>query len=169
MRRVALTAVLLSGALFASHASAAPTPQVTDPKGDYPVAGADIVSLTLSTVKKKTLVIALELAGPASPATPIPYAYQINFMAGSCDWRVNYFGANDEVSGGCRGDNSSAPSGVKINGNTLTFSVPTKGAFKLGTKITAFAIYSAPGGVLSGSGPGAAGDTATGDATYVVK
>ncbi len=166
MRRATLTAALLTGALFLPHASAAPEPQVTDPKGDYPIAGADIVSVTLKTEKKTKLVMTLELAGPAN--TPLPYAYQINFMAGACDWRANYFGAQDSISGGCRGDNASPPTDVKIAGNMMTFSVPAKGAFKLGTKITTFAVYSAPGGVLSGGGLALAGDTATSDKTYVV-
>ncbi|HVE62931.1 MAG TPA: hypothetical protein VNB94_03925 [Mycobacteriales bacterium] len=163
MRRTVLAAAIAVIALAAPHAGAAPKPQLTDPRGDYPVAGADIVSALFVTEKKTKLVVTVEFAGP--PNTPVPFAYQLRFSTDdNCTWRGNVFGVDGSSSGGCTGSNASPPA-VKISGNKIVFTMPAKGALKPGTELSDIAVSSTPGGALAGA-PG--GDTAATDAAYVV-
>jgi len=163
---LALTTVLASGAL------AAPKPQLTDPKGDYPVAGADIVSATLSTLPgaKGKLQIDLALA-----AAPTAYSYSVNFIAGDCSFAAIYYGHPAEgvfsKSGvGCRvAGSTSLPEGsFKIKGSTITFTVPLTGALKKGVTVTDITAGTAPSGMISGSVAAALGDNATTNATYKI-
>ena len=121
-----------SGAYAAqNHAGAAPKPkpQITDAKGDYPVASADIISATLSTVTegtKELLQIGLELA--AAPTTLVPYSYTVGFEVGGCSFRAVYFGhpsdALNRSAVGCVTGNTSVPEGkYTIKGSTITFTV----------------------------------------------
>lgn len=163
MRRTPLAAALLACVLVVPSAGAAPKPQLTDPKGDYPVAGGDLVSGLFVTEKKSKVVITLEFAGPVN--TPIPFAYQLTFATDdSCVWRGNYFGVNGSSSGGCATSNASPPT-VKASGNKIIFTIAAKGALKPGTELSDIRASSTPSSALAG-GPG--GDTGATDATYVV-
>ncbi|HVF20386.1 MAG TPA: hypothetical protein VNA14_09100 [Mycobacteriales bacterium] len=163
MRRMPIVVAVLSGLLVVPHAGAAPKPQLIDPKGDYPVAGADLVSALFVTEKKTKLVITLEFAGPVN--TPIPFGYQVTFTTDDgCTWRGNFFGTTGNSSGGCTTSNTSPPT-AKVAGNKIIFTVAAKGDLKPGTELSRIAASSTPGGGLAG-GPG--GDTGQTDATYIV-
>jgi len=160
MRRTLLALIAVT-ALAVPQAEAAPKPQLTDPKGDYPVAGADIVSALFTTVKGK-LVVTVELAG--SPSTPAPFAYQLRFSTDEgCNWRGNVF-YDGSSSGGCSGTDASPPA-VKASGNKLIFTMAAKGVLKPGIELSGLAVSTTPGGALAGA-PG--GDTGTTETTYVI-
>lgn len=165
MRRATVAAAVATLALIAPHAEAKPQQVLTDPKGDYPVAGADVISATFDTQGTK-LVVTLEYAAAAN--SPIPFSYQLQFTAGDCDWRGNYFGANNGTGGGCRGSDSDAPASVKVDGNKIVFTMAAKGKLQKGTKLTGINVNSSPGGVLAGGNSSVAGDSGATDATYVV-
>jgi hypothetical protein len=169
MRRSATVAALGAVAVLASQAGAAPKPQITDAKGDYPVAAGDIVSATLSTVQKglrEQLQIDLVLA--AAPSTSTPYSYAVGFTVGACNFRAIHYGhPADGVfskSGvGCSGGGTSLPEGsYKIKGSTITFTVPMTGALKRGAKATKLVADTQPSGAVSGGAVAALGDAATG-------
>lgn len=174
--RISRIAALLAIVVLASQAGAAPKPkpQLTDAKGDYPVASADIVSATLSTVPDGTgtlLQIDLTLAAP--PTTVTPYSYTVGFNVPGCQFRVVYFGhplkpvLNDSV-GGCLIKDTAVPHArYRIQDSTITFTVPMSGALKRGARATSLFADTEPSGVSS-EGTVATitfatfGDTATG-------
>jgi len=164
MRRAPLTVAAIAMSLvLAPAAEAKPRKVLTDPKGDYPAAGADVVSATFDTVKKTKLVVTIEFAG--APSTPVPFAYQLRFTSDeNCNWRGNYFGETFGSSGGCSTDDANPPT-VTVKGNTLVYTMAAKGALKPGTELSLIAVSSSPGGALAGA-PG--GDAAATDMTYVV-
>lgn len=163
MRRSAAFVALVVGVAVGSPAGAAPKPQLVDPKGDYPVAGADLVSALFVTQKKSKLVVAVEFADV--PNGQVPFAYQLRFTTDDgCNWRGNYFGETFGSSGGCAADDSSPPS-VTVKGKTIVFTMAAKGKLKPGTELSGIAVSSTPGGVLSGAGGGDSGET---DTTYVI-
>ncbi len=164
MRRTAAALALCAIAVLVPSAEAAPTPQLTDPAGDYPVAGADIVSGLFVTSKSK-LIVTIEFSD--APNGQIPYAYQLQFTAGDCDWRGNFFAEND-VSGGCRGSDSDAPVSATAKGNTVVFTMAAKGALKPGTTLTGINANNSIGGVLAGGGAENTGDRAETATTYTV-
>lgn len=165
MRRT-LLALIAVAALAVPHAGAANAPQVVDPKGDYPNAAADILSVLFETRGKSAMTITMELA--SAPNTPVPYSYQITFVAGDCDWRGHLFGAQGSVGGGCRDDDSAAPTGAKIDGNKVIFTVPAKGRLKPGTILTTLGANNSVGGASAGGASALTGDGATSDKTYKV-
>lgn len=151
-----------------SRAAPKPKPQLTDPKGDYPVASADIVSGTLSSVPdgtKTLLQIDLTLAAP--PTTLTPYSYTLGFTVPGCDFRAVYFGhplkgvLNDSVAG-CITGKAVPHARYRIQGSTITFTVPMSGALKRGVRATTLFAVTEPGGVSSASKLAMFGDTATG-------
>ena len=166
MRRATLVAAFALVALVAPAAQAKPQEVLTDPAGDYPASSADVISATFDTVNKTKLVVTLEYA--ATPNSQVPYSYQLQFTAGDCDWRGNYFGADSSVTGGCRGSDSDAPAKAEIKGSTLVFTMAAKGKLKPGTTLTGINVNSHPGGALSGGQGTVLGDTGTTDKTYVV-
>lgn len=168
--RVSRIAALLAIVVLASQAGAAPKPrpQLTDAKGDYPVASADIVSATLSSVPHVTetlLQIDLTLAAP--PRTVTPYSYTLGFTVPGCDFRVVYFGhpfrgvLNDSTAG-CITGNAVPHGRYSIEGSTITFTVPMSGALKRGARATNLFAVTEPGAYSSASMVGLFGDTATG-------
>lgn len=168
--RVLLTSVVVAAVVAgASTAGAAVAPQIADPKGDTPVAAADIVKGTLTVVKprKKAMTIALELA--AAPSTANPHTYSVTFTVADCSFRAAYYGHPFEgvftTSGvGCsvQGETSLPEGAVEVKGSTITWTVPMSAPVKPGAKVTALEAATEFSGVMSG-GPGqAVGDTATG-------
>lgn len=165
MRRLVVVAILAAVELGGS-AGAAPQPQLTDPKGDYPLAGGDLVSALFVTENKTKLVVTLEFAGPVD--TPIPSGYQLRFsIGGGCIWRGHYYGAygGSEASSqdGCAGPEANRPT-VTAHGNTVVFTLAAKGALKPGTVLTGITAVTNPGGVTAGGG----GDHGQTSKTYVV-
>jgi hypothetical protein len=154
-------------------ASPKPKPQLTDAKGDYPVASADIVSATLSSVPAGTqTLLRIDLTLAAPPMTVTPYSYTLGFIVSGCQYRVVYFGhpfrgvLNDSTAGCITGD--AVPHGrYSIEGSTITFTVPMSGALKRGARATDLFATTEPGAVSSAGTvatiPVATfGDTATG-------
>lgn len=169
MRRTISVAALAILALAATHAGAAPKPQLTDPKGDYAVeASADIVSATLSTIPKGTkeqLQIAVVFAAPIAGRPP--YTRTLGFTVGDCEFSAIHFGHgtpafSDNGVGCSSGDATTVAGTMKIKGSTITFLVPLTGALKRGAKVTDLHAATAPSGMLANSPLDLAGDTATG-------
>ncbi len=158
--------------LLASSALAAPKPQLTDPKGDHPVAAGDIISATLSTLKGGKGKLQIDLVVAAAPST---YSYSVNFVAGDCSFGAIYYGHPFEGvfsrSGiGCRiAGSTSLPEGsYKIKGSTITFLVPLAGDLKKGVTVTDITANTVPSGVISGGAAAMLGDQAETDTTYTI-
>ena len=168
MRRTVLATSLLALGLIAGSAGAAPKPQITDAKGDYPEASADIVSARLSTVPKGTkeqLQIDLVMAGAVTGSAP--YTRSVHFTVGDCSFSATHFGHGtpafaDNGVGCSSGDTTTVAGTMKIKGSTITFLVPMTGAIKRGAKVTDLRAATAPSGMLANSPLDNAGDTATG-------
>lgn len=168
MRRTTVVAAFAGVALLAPHADAAPKPQVKDAKGDYPVASADIVSATLSTIPKglkEQLQIDIVFAGPIAGSPP--YTRSLSFTVGGCQFAATHFGHgtpafNDNGVGCSSGDTTTTAGTMKIKGSTITFLVPMTGALKRGGKVTDLAVATAPLGMAAGTPLDLAGDAASG-------
>lgn len=161
-------------ALLAGQASAK-APLIEDPKGDYPVPSADIVSADITTVKvgKGKLLIDLVLA--AAPATTTPYTYSVSFVVDDCQFSAVYYGHPFEgvfstTGVGCDDPAStSLPEGAaKISGSKITWTVPLAGALKKGATATDITAATQPSGMVSGGIVAALGDGATTDKSYKI-
>ncbi len=171
-----LVVVLLSGVVAsAAPAHAAPSPQVTDPKGDWQVASQDVLSARLSSRYvggKPSLRGELRLA-----AVPdVPTTYRFNFGLGCSSYSFAYVwpgvaqGASATFE---RWDYCAPPAAVPeapkttadatfpvtfaVTGTTLVWQAAYAGGIKKGVRVANFAALACTvlGGVV-------AGDTTTG-------
>jgi len=159
--------------LLAAQASAAPAPQLTDPKGDTQVAAGDIVSATFSSGGARTMRVDLVVA--AAPAESTPYSYEVRFTAGDCNYNAVLYNHPVSVLGfsksgmGCDTASSSLPAGdAAASGSTITFKIPLSGALKKGVVVRDITAATSPSGLFSGAVLPVLQDTATTTATYTI-
>ena len=173
--RLLIAPAALLVALTAAPSSAKKVPLIEDPKGDYPVAAADIVSadMTTATKGKGSLVITLNLA--AAPSTSTPYSYWVGFVVGDCNFLAALY--NHPLEGvfttsgvGCTqpGETSLPEGNVKVSGSTITWTVPLTGDLKKGATATDITAGTAPTGMISGGVVEALGDAAATDKSYKI-
>jgi hypothetical protein len=181
---------LLSSLAFATPGHAvAPKPQISDATGDtvVPAAGTDIVSVLFSTagtttkVKKKTVYTPTKLVVTVTYAGPVdvdPQAtHTVTFNSGCGAVYLEFFaGETTYGEADCAAD--SFDFGTKVDGKTLTFTLPfgTLGkSIKPGSKLSELRAYTAFGdpvigteGVYMTGLEQTANDVATTGATYTV-
>lgn len=153
----AAVAVLAAGI----PASAAPAPQVTDPKGDARTqsAGADIVSVlfgtqgTTSKVGRKTvytpskLVVTVTYA--AAPSADPYVGHVLTFVDPGCGRVYLEVFAGDSTWGdaACLGEGVTLGVIHKVSGNSIVYTVPLnalgKGNLKVGSALTNLTAYTA--------------------------
>lgn len=191
MRRTLLSALLAGVAAFASAAQAAPSPQVTDAKADWPVESQDVLSARLSSrlVNRKPALHG-ELTLAVAPSATVPTTYRFSFMRGCVyyafvyDWKgaagtaVATFTRQECLTGAESPvempKETAFPVTFTLRGTTLDFVAPYAGGIARGSRLTAFGAmaYTVPfaavyGDSWTGYHEVWSGDVAWSDATYV--
>lgn len=168
LRRPLLAAtVALLTAVPTAHAKVAP--QIVDPKGDYRVPVGDIISVTFTTERKGTKEsLQLDMLLAEAPSTNTPYAYEVRFNAGDCEFVAIYFGhpldgVFSKSGVGCYVDETPPAGTVKVTGTHVIWTVKLSGPVKRGVLLEALTAGTTPGGASSGGPAQLAGDAATGD------
>lgn len=184
MRRTIWTALLGGVVVLAPVALAAPSPQISDPKGDWQVASQDVVSGRLSSVLsagKPALKGELTLA--AAPAAGVESMYALNFLVGCDGYTFSYIWPG--VAQGAKATldhysfcqqrpateptaDDSTPATVAVTGTTLTWQVPYTGKIVKGARAMSFSAVacSAIAAVFFGDSITGSHEVDTGDVAY---
>jgi len=170
MRRTVGIVALALLAVLPTGADAAPSPQLTDPAGDTPVASADILRADLTVVGRpgrEFLQIAITYAGSLVGAPP--YTRGLTFTVGGCKFGAVQFshatGPIPEYDVGCATGASAGKNGtMQVAGPTLFFRTRLDGLdLRRGAQITKLAAFTHPGGFFALHTPlTTAGDVAEG-------
>ena len=172
MRRAPLVTGALLLAVGAAPATAA-GPQLTDPRGDHPVAAGDILSAAFTTIGARALQIDLVVA--AAPSQVTPYSYAVTFETTGCNFKAVYYShpagplGFESTGVGCDdGRTSELPPGeVSVSGATITYRVPLDRTLRRGVTLTRIRAATTASGLLTAAEPTPyVQDTAATDATY---
>ena len=173
--RLVIAPAALLVALAVGSSSAKTAPLIEDPKGDYPVPAADILSADITTVKTGKGKLIIELVVDAAPSPTTPYSYTVSFVVGDCNFSAVYYGhpfdgVFTKTGVGCSDPSStSLPEGnIKIDGGKLTWTVPLSGDLKKGATATEITAATQPTGMVSGGVIAMLGDEATTDKSYKI-
>lgn len=191
VRSCAVAAVVLlagAGAALGSPGS----PQLRDPRGDWPVPSGDVLSLTLSTqADPDQLVVDLELAAP--PAASVPQSYNASFGFPGCRtlvlayyWSGGTPGLGDSSFAdptGCSYEDGTGPVvlaqpladvAAEVRGSHVIWRVRLAGGLRRGATVRRLRAYTTTG-VLIKSESGArvfadviAGDDSSSNSVYIV-
>lgn len=147
-RRAAAVLAVLSAMVAALPASGAPAPQVVDPRGDWPMAGQDILSASFATTgsgRSSALEIRLELAGP--PLPDVGLYWEVGWSTPGCalnyvEYTRSAYGPGveeTELIRQCKPDGPFVPGGGaegRLEGSTVVLTVPLRDRYPRGTLIT---------------------------------
>lgn len=129
-------------------ATAAPAPHVVDPRGDWPVAGQDVVAATFSTItttRGRSLEIRLELAGPPAPDAGL--YWEVGWSTPDCalsyiEYSRSAYGPgveHAELIRQCKPGgsfNNGMPATGRLEGSTLVLTTPLARRFPAGTQLS---------------------------------
>lgn len=157
MRRTIGIAALGLLAVLPANAGAAPSPQLTDPAGDTPIASGDILSALLTVQGRpgrESLVMEVTYAG--SVMDTVPYSRGLTFTVGGCTFWATYYSLSNpapfgQSQAGCTTGQSQGHSGtVSAAGSSLVFRVRLDGKdLRMGAEVTDLTAYTHPGGLFS--------------------
>jgi hypothetical protein len=186
--RLLVIATAACAALLAAPAVAAPrAATLNDPKGDWPVAGQDVLSARVTSVRvagRPALVGALSL----SAAPDAPTQYSVAVAAGCDSWLLSVRGLGTDLQDAriehlaCSGlaeyatrQAEVADATAVVRGNTVEITAPYALGLRRGVKVTSMSAGAAAffTGVYVGHGVGdegfvMSGDVAFGKASYVL-
>lgn len=175
-----LLAAIAALAAFAPSASAAGPAVIADPRGDWPVAASDVLSVRVDGVVKGTAhTLRAQLTLAAAPDAVTEYQVALSNQCDSWTFATRGYGTAAQTATlthhAC-GDSptsrgASVPATVTVKGTVVEFTAPYAVGLRRGTKVTylaaAASVYYVSAGV--GTDPSAwatDGDLALGNATY---
>jgi hypothetical protein len=184
MRRTFWTALLGGVVVLAPVALAAPSPQLSDPKGDWQVSSQDVLSGRISSVLaagRPNLVGELSLA--AAPAAGVVSQYALNFLVGCDAYTFSYFWPGTTQGAKATLDHysfcqerpvteplpdDSTSTTFAVKGTTLTWQLPYTGKIVKGARANGFSAVgcSAIGAVFFGDSITGLHEVDTGDVAY---
>ena len=147
MRRRVVAGLVSTLLLVAVVPASGAQPHVTDPRGDWPMAGQDIVSATFTTTRgpRPALEIRLELAGAPQPDAAL--YWEVGWSTPDCalnyvEYTRSAYGPgveHAELIRQCEPDGPFAAGGAatgRLEGSTVVLSVPTARRYPKGTLIS---------------------------------
>lgn len=157
----ALLAAVVGSALLANStnvAAAGGSPQLEDPRGDWPLASSDVLSVTLGTVKNRkgvsaALSVTMRVAAPVDPQTPV--IYTVNMMHGECAGVAVRLLLAGELSGvkreadvrhsDCGDAETQTAIAATVQGDKIVWQVPLTAKLPKGTQLVDVTAATTPG------------------------
>ena len=148
MRRAAVAALACAGLLSTGLPASGVEPQVTDPRGDWPLAGQDIVSATFATTtvqRRRVLEVRLELAGAPQPDAAL--YWEVGWRTADCaltyvEYTRSAYSPGEESADmirQCRPDGPFTVGGEvhgRMEGSTIVLTMPLGRRLRPGTLIS---------------------------------